>query len=104
MSLLRRVAELDRPGVRFWLDGKALSARVGDSVLTAVLTQAGQLRRSEFSGAARAGFCLIGCCQDCWMRSEDGAAVRACTTEIAEGMRLLSGAPAATTTPEGGAQ
>ena len=95
MSLLRRVAEQERKSVSFWLDGKPLSARAGDSVLTAVLTQADQLRRSEFSGAPRAGFCLIGCCQDCWMRSEDGVAVRACTTEIAEGMRLLSGtAPA----------
>ncbi|EJL93254.1 hypothetical protein PMI16_00577 [Herbaspirillum sp. CF444] len=91
MSLLKRVAEQERKSVSFWLDGKALSARAGDSVLTAVLTQAGQLRRTEFSGAPRAGFCLIGCCQDCWMRCEDGQAVRACTTEIAEGMRLLSG-------------
>jgi len=92
MSLLRRVAEQERASVSFWLDGKALSARAGDSVLTAVLTHAEQLRRTEFTGAPRAGFCLIGCCQDCWMRSEDGVAVRACTTEIAEGMRLLSGA------------
>ncbi|MFJ9450095.1 MULTISPECIES: (2Fe-2S)-binding protein [unclassified Herbaspirillum] len=91
MSLLRRVAEQERQSVSFWLDGKPLSARAGDSVLTAILTQTDQLRRSEFSGAPRAGFCLIGCCQDCWMRSENGVAVRACTTEIAEGMRLLSG-------------
>jgi predicted molibdopterin-dependent oxidoreductase YjgC len=91
MSLLRRVAEQERKSVSFWLDGKPLSARAGDSVLTAVLTRADQLRRTEFSGTPRAGFCLIGCCQDCWMRSEDGVAVRACTTEIAEGMRLLSG-------------
>jgi len=92
MSLLRRVAEQERASVAFWLDGKALSARAGDSVLTAVLTHAEQLRRTEFTGAPRAGFCLIGCCQDCWMRDEDGVAIRACTTEIAEGMRLLSGA------------
>lgn len=91
MSLLRRVVELERKRVSFWLDGTALEALAGDSVLTAVLTHTDQLRRTEFSGAPRAGFCLIGCCQDCWMRSEDGVAVRACTTEIEEGMRLLSG-------------
>lgn len=91
MSLLKRVAGQERTSVSFRLDGKTLHARAGDSVLTAVLTQADQLRRTEFSGAPRAGFCLIGCCQDCWMRSEDGQSIRACTTEIAEGMRLLSG-------------
>jgi len=91
MNLLRRVAEQERQQITFWLDGHQLRACVGDTVLTAVLTQSAQLRRSEFSGMPRAGFCLIGSCQDCWMRLEDGSAIRACSTPLSAGMRLLSG-------------
>jgi len=49
------------------------------------------VRVSEFSGTPRAGFCLIGACQDCWVRTEAGARVRACSTPIAEGMRIVTG-------------
>jgi predicted molibdopterin-dependent oxidoreductase YjgC len=90
-GLLRRVAETGRPAVHFTLDGRAVSALAGDTVLTAVLTQAAQLRRSEFSGEPRAGFCLMGACQDCWIATESGQRLRACATFVEEGMRLLSG-------------
>jgi len=58
--------------------------------LTAVLTQADCVRHSEFSGAPRAGFCMMGACQDCWMQLEDGSRLRACSTFVEPGMRLLS--------------
>jgi D-hydroxyproline dehydrogenase subunit gamma len=85
-----RVAELRRAPLAFVLDGKAVSALSGDTVLTAILTQQREVRRSEFSGEPRAGFCLIGACQDCWVRSEDGARLRACSTLLAEGMRIVT--------------
>jgi hypothetical protein len=91
MARLKRLAEAGRAPVRFTLDGQPRTALAGDTVLTAVLTQAGQLRRSEFSGEPRAGFCLMGACQDCWMTTESGERLRACGTFIAEGMRLVSG-------------
>ena len=93
--LLKRLAETSRPPVSFMLDGRAATALAGDTVLTAVLTQAAQLRRNEFSGQPRAGFCLMGACQDCWMRTESGERLRACATLIQEGMRLLSDAEVA---------
>ena len=86
-----RVAELRRAPLAFVLDGKAVTALSGDTVLTAILTQQREVRRSEFSGQPRAGFCLIGACQDCWVRSEDGTRLRACSTLIAEGMRIVTG-------------
>jgi len=89
-SLLTRLAAQDRAPVDFVLDGKPARALRGDTVLTAVLTHAGRLRETEFSGAPRAGFCMMGACQDCWMRLEDGTRLRACSTFIAPGMRLLS--------------
>ncbi|MCU4120406.1 (2Fe-2S)-binding protein [Variovorax sp. N23] len=89
--LLRRVAETQRAPVPFTLDGRPAQALEGDTVLTAVLTQSAQLRRNEFSGEPRAGFCMMGACQDCWIATADGARLRACSTFIAPGMALLSG-------------
>lgn len=87
----KRLAETGRTRIRFTLDGEALDALAGDTVLTAVLTHAAKLRHTEFSGAPRAGFCLMGACQDCWVAAESGERFRACSTFIEDGMRLLSG-------------
>lgn len=92
--LLHRVAETQRAPVSFTLDGRPVQALEGDTVLTAVLTQSAQLRRNEFSGEPRAGFCMMGACQDCWIATADGARLRACSTFIAPGMALLSEVPA----------
>lgn len=96
MAILKRLAETARPAVAFTLDGKPCTALAGDTVLTAVLTQADRLRLSEFGGGPRAGFCMMGACQDCWMQCEDGTRLRACSTYIEAGMRLRSLPPAAT--------
>ncbi|RON24962.1 ferredoxin [Pseudomonas brassicacearum] len=80
MALLKRLAEGDRPAVNFTLDGQPASALLGDTVLTAVLTCSEHLRGSDFSAEPRAGFCLMGACQDCWVRLGDGRRVRACST------------------------
>ncbi|MCT8175354.1 (2Fe-2S)-binding protein [Variovorax sp. CY25R-8] len=90
-ALLHRVAETGRATVSFTLDGAPASALAGDTVLTAVLTQAAQLRRNEFSDAPRAGFCMMGACQDCWIATAEGERLRACSTFIAPGMALLTG-------------
>lgn len=90
MALLQRIAETGREIIRFTLDGRTCEALAGDTVLTAVLLQQDRLRREEFAGYPRAGFCLMGACQDCWIATEDGTRLRACSTFIAAGMRLLS--------------
>ena len=88
--LLHRVAETARAEIPFTLDGVPRTALAGDTVLTAVLTHAGQLRRKEFSGAPRAGFCMMGACQDCWVQTAEGARLRACSTFVQAGMRLVT--------------
>ena len=87
---LYRVAATDRPQVAFTLNGEPLAALEGDTVLTAVLTNARQVRRFEFGGESRAGFCLIGACQDCWIYWADGTPLRACTTQVEAGMDLVT--------------
>lgn len=88
MGLFKRLAETARPVVAFTLDGQPASALLGDTLLTAVLTCSEHLRGSDFSAERRAGFCLMGACQDCWVRLEDGRSVRACSTLLEEGQAI----------------
>ena len=86
----RRVAERERRRISFTLDGVAAEALEGDTVLTAILTLRGHLRIAEFEQAPRAGFCLMGACQDCWVATEDGRSLRACTTMLVENMAIVT--------------
>ena len=79
------------PPVRILVDGTEVTAYAGESLLVAVLTAQGFLRLHEFSDERRAGFCLMGACQDCWVWFGDGTRGRACTTEVADGMQVLTG-------------
>ena len=87
-----RLAETDRPTIRIVIDGTAHDALAGDSLMTAILTATGRLRLSEFGDGPRAGFCVMGACQDCWVRLTDGRRVRACTTPAEDGMAVLTDA------------
>ena len=86
----RRVAERERRRVVFTLDGLETEALEGDTLLTAILTARGHLRIAEFTEAPRAGFCLMGACQDCWVADEGGRPLRACTTYVTEGMAIVT--------------
>jgi predicted molibdopterin-dependent oxidoreductase YjgC len=92
MPLLYRLVRRDHPPIAFTLDGVACEGRSGDSILTAVLERQELVRISEFTHAPRAGFCQMGACQDCWVALEDGTRLRACTTQLKPGMRIVTGA------------
>ncbi|MHC8332303.1 (2Fe-2S)-binding protein [Pseudomonas sp. LB3P25] len=88
MALLKRLAEGDRPALDFTLDGTPATGLLGDTLLTAVLTCSEHLRGSDFSAEPRAGFCMMGACQDCWVRLGDGQRVRACSTLLEAGQQI----------------
>jgi len=90
---LIRLAENDREQIPFIFDGQPFHGLAGDTVLTAVLMVTGVLRQAEFGPEKRAGFCLMGACQDCWIWQEDGVRVRACSTPLKAGMQLCSAVP-----------
>ena len=89
-----RLAETGRRALTLIVDGKAVQALEGDTLLVAMLAASGHLRTSEFGDGRRAGFCLMGACQDCWVWFSDGARGRACTTLVREGMRVSTSLPA----------
>ena len=91
---LHRLAETGRAPLAFTFDGAALTGLEGDTVLTAILLSRPALRQAEFGPEARAGFCLMGACQDCWLWQEQGPRLRACTTPLRAGLRLRSDAGA----------
>ena len=89
-----RLAEQGRRTVSLTVDGAAVEALQGDTLMVALLTQGNALRQSEFDSGRRAGFCLMGACQDCWVMTTTGERLRSCATFIQAGMQLTTGAPA----------
>lgn len=92
--LLRRIAAFNTQAVTIYLNDVAMTAHEGETVLAAVLCHADHLRRHDVDAAPRAGFCLMGACQDCWVWFSDGARGRACTTLVRDGMRISTAPPA----------
>lgn len=88
--LMRRLGEHGRAEVAFTLDGRPATALRGDTLLTAVLVNAAALRLSEFGDGPRAGFCLMGACHDCWVWTAEGVRLRACSTAVEAGMRIVT--------------
>lgn len=91
-----RLAETARARVRIVIDGEPVDALEGDTLMVALLNNVRSLRESEFGDGRRAGFCLMGACQDCWVWTAHGTRLRACTTVVAEGMHIVTRQPEAT--------
>ena len=87
-ALFWRLADTDRKRVVIVVDGEPVEALTGDTLLTALLTTGLRLKDSEFGDGPRAGFCLMGACQDCWINLEAGGRVRACSTFVSDGLRV----------------
>lgn len=88
-----RLAETTRAAISLEIDGDPVQALQGDTLLVAILCKRGRLRVSEFGDGNRAGFCLMGACQDCWVWTADGARMRACSTLASDGMKIVTREP-----------
>ena len=93
MQRFVRLAETERARVAFELDGQDCFALEGDTLLVAILANARRVRDSEFGDGARAGFCMMAACQDCWVWTAGGERVRACSTPVEAGMRIVTRDP-----------
>ncbi|MGB2055061.1 MAG: (2Fe-2S)-binding protein [Porticoccaceae bacterium] len=83
-----RLAETDRTPLTIFVDGYAIQGFEGDTLMATMLGGGNHLRLSEFGDGQRAGFCLMGACQDCWVWTEEGEHLRACSITVADGMRI----------------
>ncbi|MGN2410801.1 (2Fe-2S)-binding protein [Pseudomonas syringae] len=90
-----RLGEHDRPVVSLVVDGAPIDALQGDTLMVALLTRKATLRQSEFDSGRRAGFCLMGACQDCWVWTRSGERLRACSNEVRDGLDIVTIQPEA---------
>lgn len=95
----RRLNETHRAPLEISCDGRRIVALEGDTVLAAILAAGGHLRVSEFRAAPRAGFCLMGACQDCVVWTADGGRLRACSTPVSPGLEVFTRLPEASWPP-----
>jgi len=91
-----RLGETARATIGLTVDGQPVSALEGDTLMVAMLTSGHGLRDSEFGGSRRAGFCLMGACQDCWVWTRDGERLQACATLAVPGLAVSTHQPEAT--------
>lgn len=89
--LFKRINKDNREEITFMINGRSCSAYVGDTVMTAILCNENYLHLSEFNKMPRAGFCLIGACQDCYVELIDGSRIRACSTLLEQDMHFVIG-------------
>ncbi|MBZ9792669.1 (2Fe-2S)-binding protein [Rhizobium sp. 3T7] len=90
-----RLSAAGGEAIEIAIDGQSYTARRGETVLTAIRMGPGHARNFEFLSERRAGFCLMGACQDCWLWRKDGRRLRTCTSRVEAGMDLLTSAPEA---------
>ncbi|WP_441866921.1 (2Fe-2S)-binding protein [Phaeovulum sp. W22_SRMD_FR3] len=74
--------------IRF--DGADIIGQRGETLVSALLRHAARIGISEFDGTPRAGFCLMGSCQECTVWDADGHRLRACMVELCEGLSVRS--------------
>jgi len=88
-----RLGETARSPVTIEVDGVAVETLAGDTLMVALLTHGKRLRMSEFGDGPRAGFCLMGACQDCMVWTPEGRKLRACDTPVSPGLKIVTSLP-----------
>jgi D-hydroxyproline dehydrogenase subunit gamma len=78
--------------VRFTFEGRAVDAREGDSVATALVAAGiGPVRFSAVSGEPRAPYCMMGICFECLVEIDGCANRQACMVRVRPGMQVMRG-------------
>lgn len=89
----QRLTETDREPITLRIDGVQVTALSGDTLMAAILTHQDALRTNEFDHEHRAGFCLMGACQDCWVWTRKGERLRSCSTYVQADMDIVTKQP-----------
>ena len=76
------------PAVTIALNGKPVTAYLGESVATVLLSEEIVAMRTTTVGEPRGVFCGMGVCFDCLVVVDDKPNTRACMTWVKEGMNI----------------
>ena len=86
--MFKRLAEVGAP-VAITVDGKAISARTGDTVAAALLLAGiDHCRTTPVTGAPRAPYCLMGVCFDCLVTVDGVGSRQGCLVSVRDGMTI----------------
>jgi|SRR5262245_32870742 len=86
--MFKRLAEAGA-AVALTVDGKAMSARAGDTVAAALLANGiDHCRTTPVSGMPRAPYCLMGVCFDCLVTIDGVGSRQACLVPVRDGMKV----------------
>ncbi len=87
--MFRRLPDAAQDMVRFTIDGRAATARRGDSVAVALLAAGIEAcRTTPGRGSPRGPYCLMGVCFDCLVTIDGIGSRQGCLVPVAEGMRV----------------
>ena len=93
MTATRLEHGVKRPAaVAIEVDGARVEAYPGESVATALLAAGVRAFRRTPSGAPRGPLCNMGVCFECVVTVDGEPGVRACATQVREGMSVETGA------------
>jgi D-hydroxyproline dehydrogenase subunit gamma len=76
------------PAVSLTLDGRPVTAYLGESVATMMLTEGHIATRVTRDGSPRGVFCAMGFCFDCLVVVDGVPNTRACVTWVRDGMQV----------------
>jgi predicted molibdopterin-dependent oxidoreductase YjgC len=74
--------------VTIYFEGKAIRARAGEPIMSALVAAGVSTFRYTKKGSPRRMFCGIGRCTDCIMNVDGVPGVRTCVTLVREGMKV----------------
>lgn len=72
--------------VAITVDGRRVECHAGETVATAILATAPAIMRAH--GRSRSVFCGIGACYECVVEADGEPGVRACVTEVRDGLEV----------------
>ena len=86
--MFKRLAETG-PTLRLTVDGRAVTARAGDTVAATLLANGiDHCRTTPVMGAPRAPYCLMGVCFDCLVTIDGVGSRQACLVPARDGMTV----------------
>jgi len=88
--MFRKLHDPGPAAITVLIDGRPVTAELGESVAAVLLRQAeGWSRTTPTSGGRRAPYCMMGVCFECLVEIDGDASVQGCLTPVREGMRIV---------------
>jgi predicted molibdopterin-dependent oxidoreductase YjgC len=87
--MFRKLHDPGPQAVTIFIDGRPVTAEIGESVAAVLLRQQeGWSRTTPVSQSPRAPYCMMGVCFECLVEIDGQGSVQSCLTPVAGGMRI----------------